>query len=331
MADFYDVLTIGNAIVDILTHVDDAFLEKAQLTKGAMTLVDEERSEYLYQLMGPATEISGGSAANTAAGLASFGAKAAYIGKVCDDQLGHIFRHDIKAAGVHFETASSKNKPATARCMVFVTPDSQRTMQTYLGACVKLSAGDIVKSVVEKSKVTYLEGYLWDSPSAADACRLATQYAKQSGNKVALSLSDPYCVERHRTEFQHLCSKIDILFANEAEIMSLWQRNNLKTVIEQIGKVTPLVIITRGAAGSLVVDQGSVITIKPAAVRQIVDTTGAGDLYAAGFLYGIVRGYPLKACGEIASLAAGEIISHLGARPAVKLAKLLKDSGIVKE
>lgn len=325
----YDVVAIGNAIVDILAHVDNVFLNKAGLKKGAMTLIDEAQSNRLYELMGPATEVSGGSAANTAAGLASFGAKTAFIGKVRNDQLGNIFRHDIQAAGVDFKSKASIKGAATARCMVFVTPDSHRTLQTYLGACVTLSTNDVPKTLIESSSITYLEGYLWDSPAAAAACNQAINYAKKKGKKISLSLSDPYCVERHRQEFQELCKMTDILFANDSEIMALWQTERLADAVEQTRRYVPLAAVTQGAVGSLIINKQETIPIKAAPVKQIVDTTGAGDLYAAGFLYGFVQGYPLKDCGAIASLAAAEVISHLGARPAVNLAKLLEDSHII--
>lgn len=325
----YDVVAMGNAIVDILAHVESVFLDKAGLKKGAMTLINEAQSDQLYELMGPATEVSGGSAANTAAGLASLGVRTAFIGKVCNDQLGNIFRHDIQTAGVYFGTKASVKGPSTARCMVFVTPDSHRTLQTYLGACVTLSTKDVPKTLIESAAITYLEGYLWDSPSAAAACEQAIDYAKKKGKKVSLSLSDPYCVDRHWQKFQKLCEVTDILFANDAEIMALWQTDQLAAAVEQTRQRVPLAAITQGAAGSLIITKQETILVKAAPVRDVVDTTGAGDLYAAGFLYGFVRGYPLKDCGAIASLTAAEIISHLGARPAVSLSKLLEDSRII--
>jgi sugar/nucleoside kinase (ribokinase family) len=322
----YDVVCIGNAIVDVLAKADDAFLKGNRLTKGAMTLIDAGKAELLYSAMGPGVEISGGSAANTAAGVASLGGRAGYIGKVCDDQLGAVFRHDIRAAGVTFASAPAKEGPPTARCLIFITPDAQRTMQTYLGACVELGPDDVPEKTIASAQITYLEGYLWDKDAAKEAFRKAVQIAHGAGRKVALTLSDSFCVERHRDEFRDLVDNhVDIVFANQHEIESLYQVKDVESAVAHLGaKKGRTTVITRSEKGSIIVGEGGVHNIAPDHIDKVVDTTGAGDLYASGFLYGLTQGKDLITSGKIASIAAAEIISHIGARPQVSLQELVK-------
>jgi sugar/nucleoside kinase (ribokinase family) len=322
----YDVVCIGNAIVDVLAKADDAFLKGNRLTKGAMTLIDAGKAELLYSAMGPGVEISGGSAANTAAGIASLGGKAGYIGKVCDDQLGAVFRHDIRAAGVTFASTPAKEGPPTARCLIFITPDAQRTMQTYLGACVELGPDDVPEKTIAGAQVTYLEGYLWDKDAAKEAFRKAVKIAHGAGRKVALTLSDSFCVERHRDEFRDLVDNhVDIVFANQHEIESLYQVKDVESAVSHLGaKKGRTTVITRSEKGSIIVGDGGVHNVAPDHIDKVVDTTGAGDLYAAGFLYGLTQGQDLVTSGKIASIAAAEIISHIGARPQVSLQELVK-------
>jgi sugar/nucleoside kinase (ribokinase family) len=326
----YDVVCIGNAIVDVLSKADDAFLKGNRLTKGAMTLIDAAKAEVLYSAMGPGVEISGGSAANTAAGIASLGGRAGYIGKVHDDQLGAVFRHDIRAAGVTFATPPATSGAPTARCLIFVTPDAQRTMQTYLGACVDLGPDDVSEKMVSTASVTYLEGYLWDKDAAKEAFRKAVKVAHGAGRKVALTLSDSFCVERHRAEFRDLVDNhVDIVFANQHEIESLYQVKDVESSVAQLGaKKGRITVITRSEKGSIIVGDGGVHNVPAEPIGKIVDTTGAGDLYAAGFLYGLTQGKDLPTSGRIASAAAAEIISHIGARPEVSLAELVKKKKI---
>ncbi len=325
-APAYDVLGIGNAIVDVLARADEAFLGKHGLVKGAMTLIDAERAEALYAAMGPGIEISGGSAANTLAGIASLGGRAAYIGKVRDDQLGDVFRHDIRAAGVAFDSAPSRDGASTARCLVLVTPDAQRTMQTYLGACVELGPDDVTQDRVAAAQVTYLEGYLWDKAAAKDAFRKAMRIARKAGRKVSLTLSDPFCVERHRAEFLELAERrVDILFANEAEIIALYRAKSFADAMAQLrAHRRRVAVLTRSAKGSVVVAADAVHEAPAEPIDRVVDTTGAGDLYAAGFLYGFTQGRDLATCARIGSIAAAEIISHVGARPEGSLAELVR-------
>ena len=319
-----DLLGIGNAIVDVIANAEDAFLAREGLVKGTMTLIDAARADALYQMIGPAIEASGGSAGNTMAGLASLGGTGAYIGKVRDDLLGQIYRHDITAAGVRFETPAATSGPGTARCLILVTPDGQRTMNTYLGACVELGPADIDPEMVAAARITYLEGYLFDPPSAQEAFRRAAAIAHAAGRQVALSLSDPFCVERHRAAFRDLVEgHIDILFANEVEICSLYETNDFGTAAAAVRGRVAIAALTRSAAGSVIVAAGVEHPVAPAPVARVVDTTGAGDLYASGFLYGLTRDLPLPICGEIGSLCAAEIISHVGARPEVELAPLV--------
>jgi len=330
MADLsYDVLGIGNAIVDIIGRCDDGFLAKHGATKGHMRLVEAETVKSLYDAMGPATEISGGSAANTMVGIASFGGTAAFIGKVADDEFGRIFAHDIRAAGVAFATNPSKGGQPTARSLILVTPDGERTMNTFLGVSPELNGDEVDANIIRASRVVYLEGYLFDRPEAKAAFRRAAEVAKAAGRQVALTLSDPFCVERHRVEFLDLIkSQVDILFANESEITSLYKASSFDEAARQAKAQTKLAVLTRSAKGSVIFSGDKAITIATEPVKQVIDTTGAGDLYAAGFLYGYTANKPLEVCGRLGSIAAAEIISHVGARPATPLDKLAKKKGI---
>jgi sugar/nucleoside kinase (ribokinase family) len=321
-----DVLGIGNAIVDVLTHAEDSFIEKHGLDKGAMMLIDSGQADALYEDMGSSVECSGGSAANTVAGVASLGGGAAFIGKVKADQLGQIFRHDIRAVGVDFATPPADDGPSTARCLVLVTPDAQRTMNTYLGACVELTANDIETDTVQGAAVTYLEGYLWDPPAAKEAFLKAMRIAHEAGRKVSLTLSDTFCVERHREEFLDLVDNhVDILFANEEEVKVLYQADSFDEALQAVKGRCEVIALTRSEKGSIILgaDETHVIDCEP--VDCVVDTTGAGDLYAAGFLHGYTQGRDLHDCGRIASIAAAEVISHIGARPETPLAGLVAE------
>ena len=311
----FDVIGLGNAIVDVVSETPNALLEQLQLAKGTMTLVDEERSRALYDAMGPAVEISGGSAANTMAALAGLGADAAYIGKIRDDQLGAVFRHDIKAVGVSFDSLPLTEGPATARSLIFVTSDAQRTMATYLGACVELGPDDVDEESVAASRITYMEGYLWDRPKAKEAFLKAARIAHDAGRQVALSLSDPFCVDRWRQEFLDLIDgHIDIVIANEAEITSLFETDSFDHAVEQVTGRCRLAALTKGAGGSEIVTAEERHLIDAAPVETVLDTTGAGDLYAAGLLYGLTHDLPLPAAGRLASLTAAEVLSRYGAR-----------------
>lgn len=326
----YDVLGIGNAIVDVLASTDDDFLTKRGLTKGSMQLLDAEAADELYGSMGPGVEASGGSAANTIAGLASLGGRTAFIGKVKRDQLGQIFQHDIRALGVHFETPKAETGPSTARCLILVTPDAQRTMNTYLGACATLGPDDVSEADVSNASVTYLEGYLWDPPAAKEAFRKATEVAHGAGRKVALTLSDAFCVERYREEFRDLVERgVDIVFANEAEICSLYQVKRFDDALQKIRGSSTLVALTRGPKGSVVLTGDEIHVIDPEPVKRVVDTTGAGDQYAAGFLYGYTRGFDLARCGALGGMAAAEVLSHYGARPETSLDELARAKGLL--
>jgi sugar/nucleoside kinase (ribokinase family) len=326
----FDVLTIGNAIVDVIAKVDDAFIARENLVKGSMNLIDEMRAEELYGHMGPAREVSGGSAGNTAAGVASFGGKAAYFGKIKHDQLGDIFRHDMKTQGVHFNSVAATDGPATARSFILVTPDSERTMNTYLGACVNLTTADIDEGVVKDSRVTYMEGYLYDRPEAKDAFRRASDIARASNRLTSVTLSDSFCVERHRDDFLHLIrSRIDIVFSNETEIKSLYQTQNFNGALEAIRKDCTIAVVTRSEKGSVIVRGKETVEVPAQRTTKVVDVTGAGDLYAAGFLFGFTREMPLRRCAELGGLAAAEVISHVGARPEVSLRDHAVASGLL--
>jgi sugar/nucleoside kinase (ribokinase family) len=315
----FDVLTIGNAIVDVIAQVDDVFVQREQLVKGSMNLIDEDRAEQLYSVMGPAIEISGGSAGNTAAGVANFGGRAAYFGKVKDDQLGGIYRHDMRSQGVAFDTPAAKDGPATARSFILVTPDAERTMNTYLGACVNLSTADVDAEIVKASAVTYMEGYLWDKPEAKEAFRLAAQIARAAGQLTSITLSDSFCVERHRDSFLDLIrNHIDIVFANESEIKSLYKTQSFDGAVAAIRKDCPLIV--RG---------GETVESLAHPVSKVIDVTGAGDLYAAGFLYGFTQKFELQRCAALGSLAAAEVISHTGARPEINLGTHALSLGLI--
>jgi sugar/nucleoside kinase (ribokinase family) len=330
MTDQIDVLTIGNAIVDVISKVDEAFITREQLVKGSMNLIDEERAETLYAHMGPATEISGGSAGNTAAGVASFGGKAAYFGKVRDDQLGAIYRHDMQSLGVKFDSVAASDGPATARSFILVTPDGERTMNTYLGACVNLEERDVDPEIVKASAVTYMEGYLYDKPAAMAAFRAAAKISQGAGRLTSITLSDSFCVERHRDAFLDLIrNSIDIVFANETEIKAMYKTQSFSGAIDAARKDCPLVVVTRSEKGSVIVKGQDTIEVPAHPVRVVVDVTGAGDLFAAGFLFGHTNGKPLAHCARLGSLAASEVISHVGARPEVNLEAYAKEQGLL--
>lgn len=315
-----DVVGIGNAIIDLLAHAEEEFLAEHQLARGGMTLIDEPTAERLYAAMGPVTRASGGSAGNTIAGLGSLGATCGYIGKLRDDELGAAYRHDLLAGGIRFTTAMASDGPATARCIIFVSSDGERTMNTYLGACVNLTADDIDPELVSAAKITYLEGYLYDEPHAKDAFHRAADLAHAAGRKVALSLSDAFCVVRHRDDFLDLVAhRVDILFANESELLALFETDVLEAAIGRAADMVGLAAVTLGARGSIVIRGAERISSPAAHVERVVDTTGAGDLYAAGFLYGLTHDLPLTECARIAGLAAAEVISHFGARPETPL------------
>jgi sugar/nucleoside kinase (ribokinase family) len=326
----YDVVAIGNAIVDIIGRCDEAFLVAHGANKGAMTLVDADRIATLYASMGPGIEASGGSAANTMAGLASFGGRAAFIGKVADDEFGRIFAHDINAIGVKFDSAAVAGADPTGRCLILVTPDGERTMNTFLGISTHLDAAQVDPKLIQESGIVYLEGYLFDRPAAKAAFREAVKIANAAGRRVALTLSDAFCVDRHRAEFLELIrSGIAILFANETEITSLYETQSFDEAARRAAADTKLAALTRSEKGSLILSDGQSVTIPVSPVAQVVDSTGAGDLYAAGFLFGLSQGFDLEKSGRLASLTAAEIISHVGARPAVNLADLARKSGLL--
>jgi sugar/nucleoside kinase (ribokinase family) len=324
-----DVVGIGNAIVDVLAQADDSFIATEKLAKGTMALIDEDRARALYERMGSGIEASGGSAANTIAGIASLGGKAAYIGKVADDLLGKVFAHDLRATGVRYETAPLQGGPATARCLILVTPDAQRTMNTFLGASVEFQAGDIDRNLVEAAQVTYLEGYLFDRPLAKAAFREAGAIAHKAGRKVSLTLSDPFCVDRHRADFRDLIrGHVDILFANEAEICSLYETKDFDQAASAVCGEAEIAVLTRSEKGATVITAKDRVSVLAAPVARVVDTTGAGDLFASGFLYGYTRGKDFAHCAKLGALCAAEIISHFGARPEVKLKDLAAKAGL---
>ncbi len=321
----HDVVGIGNAIVDVLAHAEDRFLDAEGLAKGTMTLIDAARADALYDRMAAGVEMSGGSAANTMAGIASLGGRAAYFGKVRDDELGRIFAHDIRATGVAFDTAPATDGAGTARCLILVTPDAQRTMSTYLGACVELGPDDVDEATVAASSVTYLEGYLFDPPQAREAFVKAAGIARRHGGRVALSLSDPFCVDRHRDALRLFVREhVDVLFANEVEILSLTGFTDFDDALRSIRGTVPIAALTRSADGSVVATADDAYVVPAAPVARVVDTTGAGDLYAAGFLFGLTQGRDLAECGRLGAVAAAEIISHFGARPERPLVELIR-------
>lgn len=316
------MLTIGNALVDVLATVDDAVLTEHGLVKGSMRLCDADEAAAVYASMGPAIERSGGSAANTAVGVASLGGRAGFVGRVRDDQMGAVFTHDIRAAGVSFESAPAASGPPTGQCLVLISPDAQRTMSTHLGTAGLLEAGDVADDQVASAAITFLEGYLWEEPSAKEAILGAISAAHAAGRQVSFTLSDSFCVERNRAEFLSLIeSSIDILFANEAELTSLYESDDFDGCLERLRGVVALAAVTRGAAGSVLVtaDRTEVVGAEPV---EVVDTTGAGDLYAAGVLHGLATGLPMAECGRLGSIAASAVIGHTGARPGQSLAQL---------
>jgi sugar/nucleoside kinase (ribokinase family) len=326
-----DVLTLGNAIVDVLAHTDEAFLLQKKVHKGAMQLIDEARAEELYGDMGPAVIVSGGSGANTAAGVASFGVKAGFIGKVKNDETGKLFAHDLRAIDVHYDVTLAEDGPATARSFILVTPDGERTMNTYLGACQNLTPDDVNPETVRASSIVYLEGYLWDPPAAKEAFRKAVKIAHEAGNKVALTLSDAFCVDRYRDEFLGLMrdGSLDILFANIHELQSLYGTSDADTALAALREENVLGAITRSAQGALIVTRGETKAVPAFPVERVVDTTGAGDLFASGFLAGLVKNLDLADCARLGGLAAAEIISHLGARPQANLRDLAQQEGLL--
>jgi len=327
----FDVLCIGNAIVDIISRTDDDFLEANGIVKGAMNLIDADRAELLYARMGPATEMSGGSAGNTAAGIANLGGRAAYFGKVATDPLGRVFAHDIRSQGVTFDTRPLENGAPTARSMIFVTPDGERSMNTYLGACVELGPEDIETSKVADARVTYFEGYLWDPPRAKEAIMMAAKIAHEHRKQVAMTLSDPFCVNRYRDEFLELMRKrtVDIVFSNEEEAKSLYQTDSFDAAVAAIRKDCPLSIITRSEKGAVIVTPDQTLAVPAIEIDELVDTTGAGDLYAAGFLFGYTKDRSLEDCARLGSLAAGTIIQQIGPRPMMSLEAVASQAGLI--
>lgn len=320
-----DVLAIGNAIVDVIATADDAFLAREGLTKGSMRLIDAEEATRLYARMGVGRETSGGSAANTAAGVAALGARAAFIGRVAQDQLGEVFTHDIRATGVTYATPPAADGPPTARCLILVTPDAQRTMNTFLGASQHLTIDDLDPELIRAARITYLEGYLWDPEQPRRAMRRAIDIAHGAGRRIAFTLSDAFCIERHRADFRALLDgQVDILFANEAEILSLFETQNFDPALNAVEGTCEIVVVTRSEKGAIVLANGERHAVPAAPVAHVVDTTGAGDLFAAGFLTGLTQGRALPDCARMGALAASEIISHYGARPEVDLRTLIR-------
>ncbi len=327
----HDVLAIGNAIVDVLARAEDDLLVRLAIQKGGMNLIDEARAELLYAEMGPAQIASGGSAGNTIAGLASFGGKGAYIGKLRNDELGKLFRHDMRALGVAFDTADATSGPATARSFIFVTPDGERTMNTYLGACTRLTAADIDEATVKAARIVYLEGYLWDPPEAKDAFRKAAQISHAAGGRVALTLSDAFCVDRYRAEFLNLMSTgvVDLIFANESELKSLFETADFDTAVAHLQASGTKAAITRSEKGAIYVSRDGVVEEAAFPIENLVDTTGAGDLFAAGFLFGLTSDRDPRDCLRLGALAAAEVIQAIGPRPSRNLKDLAAQNGLV--
>jgi adenosine kinase len=326
----YDVLGIGNAIFDVLVQTDEAFLASHGMTKGGMALIDEARAASIYRDMGPATKMSGGSAANTIVGIASLGARAAYVGKVRDDEVGRLYTSDIRAAQVAFDTEAAIGGPATGCSYILVTLDGERTMNTFLGAAQELTPGDIDPAQISAASIVYLEGYLWDPKSAKEAFVKAATIAHGAGRQVALTLSDAFCVDRYRDEFLDLMRKgtVDLIFANEAELHSLYQTSDFDTALKQLHKDVKLGIVTRSEKGCVVTSGDGVVAVPACAIPKLVDTTGAGDLFAAGFLFGLVRNAGFVNAGKLGALAAAEVIQHIGARPQVSLKQLARKNGL---
>jgi sugar/nucleoside kinase (ribokinase family) len=330
VAPRYDVIGIGNAIVDVIARAEEDFLVAQGMHKGAMTLIDEARAEKIYQAMGPAVESSGGSAANTIVGVASFGGRAAFVGKVKDDELGRAFAHDIRAARVAFESKPAGDGPATARCYIMVTPDGERTMNTYLGAAQELTPADIDEDKIASAALTYLEGYLWDPPRAKEAFVKAAAVAHKAGRRVALTLSDSFCVDRYRAEFLSLIRKgtVDIIFSNEHELHSLYETADFDSAVKALRADAKLAVVTRSEKGCVVVTRKEVEAVQAMPIDSVVDVTGAGDLFAAGFLTGLARGKDHRTAARLGALAAAEVIQHIGARPAVSLRALAAENGL---
>lgn len=320
----YDVVGIGNALVDVIAHADDSFIGLESLVKGSMTLIESDRAASLYKALGSAVEMSGGSAANTMCGVASFGGRAAYIGKVSNDDLGQVFGHDLRAVGVAFRPGAPAGDMPTGSCIIVVTPDAQRTMNTHLGVSSLLCPPDIDLDTVAAGAVLYMEGYLFDRPEAKAAFRHASQTAHEHGRMVSLTLSDSFCVDRHRDDFRALVSdEVDILFGNEDELLSLYEVSSFDDAVAAVRADCAMAAITRGAVGSVIITREEILVIDAEPVDQVLDTTGAGDLFASGFLYGLTKGLPLVECGRLGSIAAAEVISHVGPRPLVELRNLL--------
>ena len=321
----YDVVGVGNALVDVIAHADDQFIAQHELVKGSMTLVDTDRALYLYRALGTAVEMSGGSAANTMTGVASLGGTAAYVGKVSNDDLGQVFGHDLRAVGVQFRPGAPEADTPTGRCIIVVTPDAQRTMNTYLGVSSLLQPADIHEETVALGSVLYMEGYLYDRPAAKDAFRHAAAIAHANGREVSLTLSDSFCVDRHRDDFRGLVAdQVDILFGNEDELLSLYEVDSFDAAVAAVRADCRLAVITMGAAGCVVVNHDEVLRCPAEPVAQVLDTTGAGDLFAAGFLFGHTRQRPLAECARLGAVAAAEVISHVGPRPLVELRTLVQ-------
>jgi sugar/nucleoside kinase (ribokinase family) len=327
----FDVLTVGNAIVDIIARCDDQFLIDNGITKAAMNLIDAERAELLYSRMGPALEASGGSAGNTAAGIAGLGGKAAYFGKVSEDQLGEIFTHDIRAQGVHYRTKPNGGFPPTARSMIFVTEDGERSMNTYLGACVELGPEDVEPDVVADAKVTYFEGYLWDPPRAKEAILDCARIAHENGREMSMTLSDSFCVDRYRGEFLDLMRSgtVDIVFANRQEALSLYETDDFEEALNRIAADCKIAAVTMSENGAVILKGNERHYVDAIRIREVVDTTGAGDLFASGFLYGYTQGRSLDDCGKLGCLAAGIVIQQIGPRPMISLAEAAKEAGLI--
>ena len=330
MSSSFDVAAVGNAIVDVLAPASDEFLRGENLTKGAMMLIDAERASSLYKCMAAGVEASGGSAGNTVAGVASLGGRAAYVGKVADDTLGEVFRHDITAIGVHFRPTPSKGPEGTGRCLVNVTEDGQRTMCTYLGAANALTPDDVDPQLIEAAEIIYLEGYLFDPPAAREAFAKAARIGRKAGRRVALTLSDAFVVERHREALLHFIEEnADIVFANEAEAMALFQTQDFDEALKALSAKVATAVVTRGHEGSVIVAGGATAAIEAALVDKVVDTTGAGDQYAAGVLYGLARHLDPRTCGRLGALAAAEVIAHYGPRPQTPLKALAEAAGLI--
>lgn len=326
----YDVCAIGNAIVDVIAKVDDQFIHEHGLVKGSMRLIDEAQAETLYRCMGPAVKSSGGSAANTVAGIAALGGKASFIGRVKNDSFGHVFRSEIISAGITYQTSAVDTGPNTACCYILVTPDGERTMNTFLGASVNFAVSDICEELVSLSAITYLEGYLWDKPKAKEAFIVASRLARAAGRKVALTLSDRFCVDRHRDSFLRLVQdEVDILFANEDEILSLYETSDFSEALSRAKSDCKLAAITRSELGSVIVSDGETIKVPARRVERVIDSTGSGDLYAAGFLFGLAHNLDFAACGQIGSFAAAEIIQQFGARPQSDLLEKIQGAGLL--